>query len=326
VRPIVLRPRGLRKRKDSDVRTATDVKLFVCIFDDARLLPHFLRHYDRFGITEFHIAAPPHLAEYVSTVSAGYEVVQYNDFDVADSFTGGVSAVTDMRERAQESDEWVVIVDLDEFVEFDAPVPGMLASMEAEGANVARGIMYDRFTVDGRPRPFDDDSDLPSLFPVRARFARDVRGGMDWKGVLVKGRLTTRPSFGHHFFEGEVVYSKVFEISHYRWNDPSSALERTQQAYEMSLDWADEFKRVLDHYATHGRFAWETFGGELAVPARRLAELERSVAALSAELETIKGRRVVRLADRILSPGSWRRRAYERLTRRKHERPALNSG
>ena len=38
------------------------MKLFVCIFSDARLLPHFLSHYTRFGVSEFHIAAPPRLA------------------------------------------------------------------------------------------------------------------------------------------------------------------------------------------------------------------------------------------------------------------------
>ena len=305
-----------------------DVKLFVCIFDDARLLPHFLRHYDRFGITEFHIAAAPHLAEYVSTVSAGYKVVQYNEFDVAESVTGGVSAVAAMRERAQEADEWVVIVDLDEFVEFDVPVPQTIASMEAEGANVARGINYDRFAADGRPRPFDDSSDLSTLFPVRARFVRNVMGGTDVKGVLVRGHLASRKGVGHHVFENEVLYSKVFEISHYKWTDPS--LKRMRQAYEMSKaagrDWADEYQVVLDHYATHGRFAWETFGGELAEPARRLAEVERTAAELTAELQAIKQRRVVRLADRILSADSWRRRAYERLTKRKNKRPAQSPG
>jgi hypothetical protein len=314
--------------KDSDARSGIDVKLFVCIFDDASLLPHFLRHYDRAGITEFHIAAPPDLAEQIAAVSAGHNVFQYNDFNVAESVTGGVSAVAAMRERAQGIDEWVVIVDLDEFVEFGAPLSEVIASMDAEGANVGRGIMYDRFTVDGRPQPFDDGSDLPSLFPVRARLIRNVMGGTDVKGILVKGHLSSRPGAGHHFFEDEVVYSQDFEISHYKWNDPS--LKRMQQAYEMSRaagrEWAEEYKRVLDHYATHGRFAWETFGGELAEPARRLVELERSVAALSAELETIKGRRVVRLADRILSPGSWRRRAYERLIGRKTKRQAQNPG
>ena len=239
------------------------MRLFVSIFDDAGLLPHFLRHYVRFGITEFRVAAPPHLSDYVRSAGVGHNVIQYNDFDVAETVTGGVSAVAVMRERVQQGDEWIVIVDLDEFVEFGQPVQRIVKDIEREGANIARGILYDRFTVDGRPTPFDDDSDLPSLYPVRARFVKNVMGGEDRKGVLVKGHLESRGA--HHAFHDEVRYSTMFEISHYKWNDPS--LRRIIQAYQMShaagRSWSVQYRRILDHYARHGRFAWETFGGEV---------------------------------------------------------------
>ena len=94
-----------------------DLKLFVCVVDDVRLLPHFLRHYEPLGVTEFHIAAPRNLADSIADASRNYKVIQHHDFDAAASFTGGADAVTAMRELAQSDEEWVVIVDLDEFVE-----------------------------------------------------------------------------------------------------------------------------------------------------------------------------------------------------------------
>jgi len=234
----------------------------VCVYDDARLLPHFTRHYKRFGVSEFHIAAPPHLADDIVRYATGYDVRQYNQFDVADSFTGGVAAVTAMRELAQAPNEAVVIVDLDEFVEFDAPVTAIVARMDAEGANVARGIMFDRFAASGQPVPFDDDSDLPTLYPIRARFTRDVMGGVDVKGVVVRGRLKSQGA--HHYFENERIFSTTYEISHFKWNERS--LGRVGEAYEtlsaLGIPWAWQYKRILDHYEAHGRFAWETFGGE----------------------------------------------------------------
>ena len=246
------------------------MKLFVSIFDDAQLLPHFLGHYLQFGITEFHVAAPPQLADDIRRMSTGYTVFQYSGLDVAETVCGGVSAVASMREVAQEADEWSVLVDLDEFVEFGEPLRTIVEDMEGEGANIARGVMYDRFAVDGRPKPFDEGSHLPSLYPVRARFIKNIMGGIDIKGVLVKGHLKGRGA--HHIFYDEVRYSKVFEISHYKWNDPS--LRRIRQAYEMSraagLDWSQQYKKVLDHYARYGRFAWETFGGELVGPVTSL--------------------------------------------------------
>jgi hypothetical protein len=239
------------------------MKLFVCIFDEAQLLPHFLKHYARSGVSEFHVARPEDLADYITTVSGGYRVVQYGEYELAETVCGGVSAVAGMRERVQGADEWVVIVDLDEFVEFGGPIETIVAQAEAEGANVVRGILYDRFTADGRPTAFDDDSDLSAVFPVRARLVKEVMGGVDHKGVLVKGLLRSKGA--HHNFHDERPSRRKLEISHYKWNDPT--LRRTKQAYEMSRaagrDWSIEYKRVLDHYASHGRFAWETFGGEL---------------------------------------------------------------
>ena len=242
-----------------------DLKLFVCVVDDDRLLPHFLRHYVRSGVTEFHVAAPQHLANSIDGASRNYKVIQYHDFDAAASFTGGAEAVTKMRELAQGPEEWVVIVDLDEFVEFSEPVNDLARKVEAEGGNIARGIMYDRFAIDGQLKAFDDDSELSALFPVRARFRSVVMGGNEIKGVLVKGRL--RSLAAHHKFHDEKPYSEMLEISHYKWND--RALDRTRLARDMCAaanspwDFDGEFKRVLDHYERHGRFAWETFGGEI---------------------------------------------------------------
>jgi hypothetical protein len=245
------------------------LKLFVCVFDDVRLLPHFLRHYDRFGVTEYHIAAPRQLASYVASVSRDRRALQYNDFNVAGSFTGGVEAVTNMRQLAHGPEEWVTIVDLDEFVEFPEPVTVLARKAEAEGANIVRGIMYDRFAMDGKLKTFSEDSDLPALFPVRARFRRTVMRGNEIKGVVVKGRLVSRHA--HHEFHDERPYSQTLDISHYKWND--RAVDRTRLARDMCAaanspwDFDGEFKRVLDHYDQHGRFAWETFGGQIVGPA-----------------------------------------------------------
>ena len=77
-----------------------------------------------------------------------------------------------------------------------------------------------------------------------------------------------RAAVAHHLFEGERMYSEELEISHYKWTE--SALERVRRAYEMvsaqGIPWAREYKTILEHYERHGRFAWETFGGEIVEP------------------------------------------------------------
>lgn len=239
------------------------MKLFVCIYDDARLLTHFLAHYHAIGVSEFHIAAPPSLAASVQSFDADYRIRQYNELDVADSFLGGAAAVTGMRRAAHEPDEFALIADLDEFLEVDEPLERITEKMSGEGATVARGIMLDRFALDGRPKPFDDDSDLPELFPVAARFTKEVMKGFDQKGAIVKGSMESRVA--HHTFKGEKVFSRIFPISHYKWNDRS--LGRVQAAYDdlsrAGRPWTIEYQRILDHYCQNDRFDWESFGGEV---------------------------------------------------------------
>ena len=143
------------------------MKLFAAIYDDARLLPHFLRHYQRRGITEVFIASSPAFAPTARDFVNEYRITLVEGLDVADSFLGGSAAVTEMRKIYQQDDEWVVIVDLDEFVEFTPDIHAVVAAAEREHANVVRGIMYDRFSADGTLVDVEQDSDLSKIFPVK---------------------------------------------------------------------------------------------------------------------------------------------------------------
>jgi hypothetical protein len=243
------------------------MKLFTTIYDDARLLGHFLAHYDRAGVTEFFIAVADGYGSAVRQFTPAYRITLCEELGVADKYPFGVNAATEMRKRYQDPDEWAVVVDLDEFIEFPKPIFDIIAGAENEEANVVQAIMYDRFSADGQPRGFDSSSDLASLYPVKTRFIRDVMKGADWKGVLVKGDI--RPAGNFHNWEGQVVYSEIIEISHYKWTT-DRIIDRVRADYritsEMGLPSADEYKRVLDHYDRNGRFAWEEFGGQLLMP------------------------------------------------------------
>jgi hypothetical protein len=242
------------------------MKLFTTIYDDARLLGHFLTHYDRAGVTAFFIAVAEGHGSAVRQFMPAYRITLCEELEVADKYPFGVNATTETRRRYQNADEWAVVVDIDEFLEFPRPIAEIIAAAEAEGANVVQAIMYDRFSADGQPRGFEPSSDLPSLYPVKTRFIRDVMKGADWKGVLVKGDI--RPAGNFHNWEGQVVYSEIIEISHYKWTS-DRIIDRVRSDYritsEMGLPCANEYKRVLDHYEQHGRFAWEEFGGQLSM-------------------------------------------------------------
>lgn len=241
-------------------------RLFTSVFDDARLLPHFLRHYANAGVRDFYIGVSDELEEEVARLASGYPVTLFRG-GVTNSYLWGQAndAIHQLRERYQRDDEWVLIVDLDEFVVFRESIPSVIAAAEAEGANVVRGVMYDRFSADGRTRAVEPDSDLARQYPVRARLVRDVMEGCDHKAVLVKGHLHGAPGSGQHFLEGEKVASTVLEIDHYKWTEGSidRLKERCHALEQDGIEWRSEYERVIRHFEAHGRFAWEEFGGEL---------------------------------------------------------------
>jgi len=242
------------------------MKLFVPIFNDAALLGHFLRHYDKAGVTEFFIAVPAHLKTAPARFLSHYRIKVCEGLDVVDSLLTGSRAVSEMRKRYQSDDEWVVIVDLDEFVEFGSEISRVTAAADEMGANVVRGIMLDRFSLSGQLIEFGPDADLSLVYPVKSRFIRNIMGGCDHKGVLVKGNVQPVHHAGHHRFESERTFGEVLSISHYKWIP--GALDRLRVSHRLVLEaempWAVEYQRALEHYEAHGRFAWEGFGGKPA--------------------------------------------------------------
>jgi hypothetical protein len=241
------------------------MKLFVTVYNDARLLEHFLRHYDGAGIDEFFIAVAPEFEQAAEQFARRYNITLCRGLDVNESIAGA-SAVSEMRRQHHSADEWAVIVDLDEFIEFRQDIESTTAIADGAGATVVRGIMHDRFSADGQPAAFAANSDLSKVYPVKSRFIRNVMGGCDHKGVLVKGRIRSSAGAAHHRFEREKLCTQVLEISHYKWTP--GAIDRLRESYrrvtDAGISWAIEYKRALDHYDAHGRFAWETFGGQMA--------------------------------------------------------------
>jgi Glycosyl transferase family 2 len=259
--------RGLaRLRAPGGKPSQSSVKVFTSIFDETKLLPHFLRHYDQCGASHFYIAAPRERQQDIERLASGYRVTVCCA-DVSDSYILGqaTDAVHRIRESYQGEHEWALIADLDEFVVFDRSLAEIIASAEAEGANVVRGTLYDRFSASGETIDVAPDVDLGKQFPVRAKFTKDVLLGCDVKAVLVKGRLQGTPETGQHFLLAEKVASRTLEVDHYKWTGGvlDRLRDRCQALEALGIAWRVEHQRAIEHYEAHARFAWEHFGGEL---------------------------------------------------------------
>lgn len=243
------------------------MRVYTAIYNDCKLLPHFLRHYKSIGAEHFYISIHPSLESEALSCLSEYSATLRVSLDVADSLLAGTTAVWEMRSSFQEENEWIVIADLDEFLELSSPIADILTRAESYRANVVRGVMHDRFTESGKEGVINTKSDLASVFPIKARFIRDVMVGCDMKGILVKGLLKPAPHSSHHRYLGERVHTEVLDISHYKWI--KGAIERLRKSLglvnQAELNWAVEYQRILEHYEAHDRFDWRSFGGCPAV-------------------------------------------------------------
>jgi hypothetical protein len=244
------------------------MKLFTSVFDDARLLRHFLEHYARAGVAEFYIVAPREFTGDIAPLSSAYPITvsELEWRAMSESFSRGdlaTNAVGKLRARYHGEHEWAVVVDLDEFVDFGEDIGPLIARAESEGANVVNGVMYDRFSADGRTVDPVDGLSLDERYPVRSRFITNVMLGCDVKAVIVKGRLEGVPGAEHHELAEARAASRSVPIEHFKWTGGSvdRLRERCRKLRELGTWWWIEYARAVEHYETYGRFAWEEFGG-----------------------------------------------------------------
>ena len=99
-----------------------------------------MAHYDRAGVTQFFIALAEGHGSAVRPFMRAYRITTCEELRIADRYPFGVNAATKMRRRYQDPDEWVVMVDLDEFVEFPKPVFDIIADAQKEGPTSFRRL------------------------------------------------------------------------------------------------------------------------------------------------------------------------------------------
>ncbi len=242
------------------------MKLFVAVAAHATLLPHFVRHYQSAGVTQFFVAVEPALEEHVARLTAGRPVEIVRGLDASESIEGGTAAVSNMRAEVADPDEWVVLADLDEFQMHPRGVVATAAAADAEGANVVRGRLVDRVATDGELKSIGPNDDLWRLFPEESHITALLQQGVAHKCALVKNHLKSALngdglSLAHHHMTGERVASTRIDIHHFKWNAEAvdrmtMAMARTQAAGQPF--WV-EYERVLEHIREHGRLRWEDF-------------------------------------------------------------------
>ncbi len=242
--------------------TEPTVHLYCCIGarTSPELVRQFVAHYRNLGIRSWWIflnfeVPDEHHASAIRDVLASVGLLAMPWPGIYCEVEALVRRQELVDRQCQSGGDWIVDVDVDEFVRFPAPVAAYLAQAEARGVDWIPGAFVDRVAEQGRLKTIEA-APLARQFPLGCHFTRDVLKAPDRKVVAAKSRVGILP--GHHGVMGNHVSGdEVLAVDHYKWDDSVAARMAARVALmrqgATAIDFSAEYERALRHIVAFGR-------------------------------------------------------------------------
>ena len=194
--------------------------LLTSIYDDVRLLPHFLQHYEELGVTQFYCVAQVDQNRALLDEIAGH--ARGHRFVVAHVMQGTFhpwpiyQQLDAVRQRYVRPDEWILCADLDEFLDPDVSIGELVARCEDAGADYAKGVLVDRIAANGAFPPLGDGP-LGAQFPLAAALTGKLLRAYVDKVPIMRGSCPVQD--GLHQTTGRPLLAAPVSVFHYKWFD-----------------------------------------------------------------------------------------------------------
>ena len=234
------------------------MKLITTIYDRAEILPHFLKYYSKLGVSEFIIGVDkkddnpetPFIINeakkykcYIEDIDMGthFNTLQKTEFQnvLKNKYT-------------DQKNEWILIVDLDEFVDFNGlSIEQVIQECDKTGRYWARGIMVDRIAEDFKiKKEIDPNFDIFKQFPYISNFSLKIANAGCLKVNLMKAFVNIQN--GHHcVVQSEspfAPYQNKIIVHHFKWfgNVLKSMQKMKEGLQHNNLCWYQEKKNMID--------------------------------------------------------------------------------
>jgi len=231
----------------------------VSIYDHPELVPHFLEHYLRLGVTGMLLAvrseqALPLTEQYVKEV--GFGSISYFP---AERFDDKDKVNTEERVLATQTlnqDDYILHLDLDEFQQYPAPLTEIVTEMNRHDDLAVSCWMVDRVAADGRLRPMTRTPTIWEQFPCGVDFSATVLRAGTRKIMICRRRVKLKGGGRHNTVDVSYTRKPVpgeYIVHHFKWLEGLDArLERRLRRDSLEDPYRDECCRFLDYYGRFG--------------------------------------------------------------------------
>lgn len=227
---------------------------------DPKLLPHFLNHYSKLGVTEFIIAViyyqdnETEIVDYVRNYCKEYNA---SIFPLKKSIIGSHKDDIEKYLKSKhyvKPNEYIIYADIDEFFEYPAPMSEIIDEMNKQNIWCICSNFNDRISSDGSLVDIVENINLGKQFVLGCTITNKILQGWTQKVILQRGRVVLQSAAHHDTKSGmldryPIGNKSQYFIHHFKWR--SGLIEqiehRLKNKYSSTI-YTNEQKRFMDYY------------------------------------------------------------------------------
>lgn len=149
-------------------------------------------------------------------------------------------------------EDWIVLIDFDELIEFPLPLPLFVKELNAKRLNAATGFLVDRLAPNGEFAEILPGIPIWEQFPLKLAITRDIVEGCHLKTCVFRNYL--KASMGHHIIKHQ-KYSRPFpdllKVHHFKWDSTlPKRIQRTRDQFRSNpgrYHWYHEVDNLMRH-------------------------------------------------------------------------------
>lgn len=245
-----------------------NIYLTCCINANMPILTqHFMKYYKNIGIENFLIIVNS-LTDNNKELNDTLDIL--SKYNIYPEIWIGIYDVHTYREKRLalqythcSKNDWVVGVDLDEFVGFPneyKSFPELLNYCDNNKINCVRGIFVDRISDTGELKKIESYPDISIQFPIKCEITKLINKAWVSKIIAFKGDMETIT--GHHYLSYEyeknaVYYPEILDVNHYKWDitiiDRIKKLISIPNYNNIDIGWYEEGNRFLKYINKNGK-------------------------------------------------------------------------